>query len=234
MKIDRHAFDFHDVEKDTVVILYCDKGVPESLDEINSWEELRQAAAFKQADKDGKEETVWKAMTVDDPPFNGRVVFPLESKEGEKSFAIFSLRALDTMCEEHSDNSFATDLAFWPIDSSPVPDSGAYACIVEEMDDIPCVHIISKDRQRAITVASRTLRVLYSVFDKILGADHIKLFAGIEPEDFTERWDLLRERMEVLAITVRTADQAFNALAKYRSYLEDLTGKEKCENGRPN
>jgi hypothetical protein len=29
--------------------------------------------------------------------------------------------------------------------------------------------------------------------------------------------------MEIIAITVRPADQAFNALGKYRVYLEDLT-----------
>jgi hypothetical protein len=226
MKIERTAFHFHNVEKGTAATLYHDKAIAESRDETNWWEELRQAATCKQTDKDGKEQTVWKAMIVDDPPFNGRLAFALESKEGEKSFAIFSLHAFDVMCEKHFGKGNATDLALCPIDSTPASDSGSYAVINGKMNDIPCLDIVSKDRQRAIIVASHKPHVLDSVLDKILGPDRIKSSVGVDNKDFIERWDLLRERMEIIAITVRTADQAFNALAKYRSYLEDCSEVE--------
>jgi hypothetical protein len=232
MKIERHAFQFHNVEKGTAVTLYQDKAVPDSLDETNLWEGLRQAAAYQQTNEEGKEQTMCKAMIVDDPPFNGRLAFALKSRDGEKSFAIFSLQAFDVMCEKRFGNGNSTDLALRPINSTSAPDSAAYAVVSGEMNGIPCINIVSKDRQRAIIVASRKLRVLDSVLDKILGPDHIKFFVGIGSKDSLERWDLLRERMEIIAITVKTKDQAFNALAKYRLYLEDLTRKEKSENGR--
>ena len=234
MKIERQAFRFYNVEKGTSAILYHDHAIAESQEDTDSIAELREAAACKQTDQHGKETTVWKAMIVEDPPFNGRIVFPLKPKgEGERErVAIFSRHAFDVMFEKNFGIGNATDLALWPIDSSPAPDSGAYACISGEMNDIPCIHIISKDRQRAIVVASRKPRVLDSVLDRVLGPVQIKSSVGMDSKDSVERWDVLRERMEVIAIIVRTADQAFNALAKYRSYLEDSTGKENSENGR--
>jgi hypothetical protein len=232
MKIERHAFHFYNVEKGTAVTLYHDKAVVKSLDEANSWDELRQAAARQQTDEDGKVQNTWRAMIADDSPFNGRFVIPLKSKEGGKSFAIFSRHAFDVMCEKHFGNGSATVLALWPIDSSPVADSGAYAVISGEMNGIPCINIVSKDRQRAIIVASRKSRVLDSVLDRILGQVRTRSGVDMHSKDSVDGWELLRERMELITITVRTVDQAFNALGKYWTFVEDSTGKEKSANGR--
>jgi hypothetical protein len=235
MKIERIAFHFYNVEKGTAVTLYHDKAVAESLDETNLWEELRQAAACQETDEDGKQQNTWKAMIADDSPFNGRLVFPLKSKEGEKSFAIFSRHAFDVMCEKHFGNGNTTDLALWPIDSSPVADTGSYACISGEINGIPCVYIISKDRQRAIVVASHKPHVVDSVLEMVLGVSRMNYFVAQPSKVLVERirrWNCLRDRMELIVITVKTVNQAVNALAKHRSYLEDSTGKEKSENGR--
>jgi xanthine/CO dehydrogenase XdhC/CoxF family maturation factor len=223
MQIERMGSDLHGIEKGTAVVLYHDHVFAQSREETELLVDLWQAIATKQTDEDGKETTMWNAAVIYEPPFNGRIVFPDVLGE-EECLATFTQQAFDVMCDIDSDNSTATDLAFWPVDSTPAPDSGAYAVINGEMNDIPCIHIASKNRQRAIVVATQKPHVLDSVLEMVLGANRMNYLAALASKvsfKQTRRWNWLRERMELIAITVKTTEQAFNALAKYRSYLED-------------
>jgi hypothetical protein len=234
MKIKRLRSDLHNIEKGTAVVLNHDLVIAESREETDLLVDLWKAIATTQTDSDGRKTDMWNATIICEPPFNGRFVFPVVAKE-EEGLESRSQQAIDVMCDIHSDNSTATDLACWPLDSTTSPDSGAYAVFKGKMNDIPCINIVSKDRQRAIIVASQKSHVLDSVPDLVLGANRTRYFASRGSKvsaKRTRRWNWLRERMELIAITVRTADQAFNALTKYRSYLEDSTGKDEGENGR--
>jgi hypothetical protein len=220
VKIERAAFHFNNVEKGAAVVLYQQHAIAESQEETDALLELRQAATHDETDEDGKTTTWHSAMVTDYQQFEGLIVVPLKPIDGKENATLFSRQAMDIITEKHVSNGAATDFSFRPIDSSSDIEGG-YACLGGEMNGMPCVTIASKDRQRGIIVASRKAKVINAVLDRILGQTRKGSGAAGNNKARMEQWDALSKRMEILAITVRTADQALNAITRYRLYLEN-------------
>jgi len=228
MKVRRISLRLADVERGTAVDLYHDEAVAETKAEAEDLLELRNAAARREADEAGRERLWYKPLIVEDPPFNNRIVLPLEAESGRERAAIFSRQSVDLIFEGHVGQRSAGELSFEPIQSSPETNSDSYACIRGEMNGKPSIGIVSKDRLRAIVVACDDPSVIDGVLHKVLGCDISNkefithYFVGHVPLDevAAHQWDLLFNTMEIIAIRVKRLDQAIRALVKYRRYLD--------------
>ncbi len=223
MKISRNSFQLANVEIGTIADLYHDEAFPETEDEGALFKELREAAASKHTDSNGREVMGSKPLIVEDKPFNNRIVFALKPTVGKERFAIFSQQAIKVIFDGNVGHDSPEDLSFTPINSSAAADIGSYACISGMMNGIPCVNIISKDRHRAIVIASRKQRVIAAVMDRVLNHEpRCRGLAVAADNSFINRWNVLSDKLEIIVVQVKTLDQAMNALVRYRPYLDDL------------
>jgi len=170
-----------------------------------------EAAAWKQLLSESEE-----SLILQEEPFCGRIMIPrFGHDEQSLDFPVMTVEAADLLFYRQ----FTEPPRF------PLADSGRYVVSGGESNGIPMITILSRDRRRALCIASEKETVIAAVNDYIFRKEGVPL----DPPVFKSfcrysagHFARLCERAEHLFVNVRTAEQVIKALTKYRGYLDPL------------
>ncbi len=168
---------------------------------------------------------------IEDWPFEGKFPFCPKVDTDRASSLMITAQGLCVigLHTKLEDSTIPDDITFEPIGDSPEKGTHTYAfrsgTTMDGSSQYHSVTLFSQDRERAMTILCVDSEILPKLVDQ-LGADPCGADGARELSAIDWRWQGVYDDAEILAIKVKTLEQAKNALAWYRPYLEDLADEE--------
>jgi hypothetical protein len=200
--------------KGTRATLYLQQVVSETQEEAESLAELRETLAGPDIVDKGNAHTCYDPTAITNPPFNGRIVFPIKRKDGRERFLAMTKQAARTVI----------DRDFGP---SKLPGFGDREICNGTADGKPCIHIANPDHPRIITVVATQI-VIDQLTDYLL-----QFFEGVtramantpSPENNDGSGS---NNAEHLVLEIQRLSQFFTCFRRYGKYLDDDEIEESC------
>lgn len=168
-------------------------------------------------------EDVFQRPAID--MYAGRFLLPPEEpQDGQQTRILLTKQALAVMVYPDLHKSDPEDLTFKPLSLNPHIEGCAYL-IGRGSRFWRCYQLtlFSEDRERALTIVCRNSAVVDCLYRLISGTDaNAASDKCLLSNQLGEQWQALYDEAEVLEVTVQTLQQAKNAVAKYRVYLEEI------------
>jgi hypothetical protein len=216
MESKRVLLDLADTPTGTKVSFYFHQLVAETEDEMECLADIRKAAACDDVDESGSPTITYQPVIVAEPPFNGRVLFPLVRDCQKEQIEMWSPQAYDLMIER----KFGSCQSGYPIISEGL------------LNGRPNLSLWTTDQKRAIVVVSRR-RTLRKLLGKLFHQNRViaeslsnrnsaskVLFPVIEKVNLpSPRFH--GDDAELLIIEAKSIARVKVCLNKYGRYLDD-------------
>jgi len=219
MREQQIIFHLEDPEPGTIMDLGLRKFIATSAKEHKAW------AQFREEMHEQAEDGNFRPAIRCEPPFDGRVLCPLPSVPEEVEFLVCSEQAYLVMNSRSSDaNPLIAKgpehetLSFEQWSEIPESIGRGYGGFAATLDDKYALVLLSSDRQRSLMMVSAH----ETVFRRLMVLVPRPRLRENAVRKILWRWEKMVKRSEILRIEARDYATAFNALVKYRRYLDEV------------
>jgi hypothetical protein len=215
-----HQIIFHlkDPDPGTIMDLGLRKFIATSAEERKAWAKFREE--MHELAEDGN----FRPAIRYEFPFDGRVLCPLPSVPEEVEFLVCSEQAylvMNSRCPAANPLTVNSENEGLSIDQwSEIPESvgQGYGRFAATLDDKYALVLLSSDRQRSLMMVSAQ----ETVFRRLIVLVPRPRLRENAVRKTLWRWEKMVKRSEILRIEARDYVSAFNALVKYRWYLDEV------------